>query len=385
MNVAMKASRREFLAMGAMAGVASLAGCARHTGTAAVGTAPGIERASLRRVGTSRGILVGSAVNMKLLRTVPEYAALLREQVGIVVAETAMKFGPLRPSATEFFFDEADALVEFAHVNRMKVRGHNFVWHRALPKWFEEEVTAANAEQVLVEHIEKVGGRYRGKIHSWDVVNEAIELKDGLPGGVRNSPWQKVLPGEGKVPRYIEVAFRAARKADPKALLCYNDYGIETESAESDKKRAAVMELLRAMQAKGVPLDALGVQSHIEAGKGQVYGPGLRGMIAEARSMGVKVLLTEMDVNDRALGGAIPERDAAVAAAYASYLHEALEDPAVIALLTWGISDRYTWLNSEGKRKDGLQERCLPFDAEMKPTAAFEAEIEALRKAPRRH
>ena len=368
-----------------MAGVAGLSGCMRRNASGTVALAPAVEPASLRRVGAARQILVGCAVKVNLLKTVPDYAALVREQAGIVVAETEMKFGPLRPSATEFFFDDADALVKFAHANRMKVRGHNFVWHRALPKWFEAEVTVANAEQVLVDHIEKVARRYAGKIHSWDVVNEAIELKDGLPGGVRNSPWQKLLPGQGKVPGYIEIAFRTARKADPKALLCYNDYGIEAEDEPAQKKRLAVLALLRAMQERGIPLDALGIQSHIEAGKERVYGPGLRGLIADARSMGLKVLLTEMDVNDRALTGSIPERDVAVAATYATYLNEALADPAVIALLTWGITDRYTWLNSEGKRKDGLAERCLPFDADLKPAPAFEAELSALRAAPRRH
>ena len=174
----------------------------------------------------------------------------------------------------------------------MKLRGHNFVWHRQLPKWFESYVTKENAEQVLVEHIEQVGGRYAGKIHSWDVVNEAIQVSDGLPGGFRDSPWQKVLGGTGAVPEYIEVAFRTARRVDPKALLVYNDYGIEGEDEGSAKKRAAVMGLLREMQRQRIPLDALGVQSHISAvskdGRVPVYGPGLMAMIAEVRKMGLE-------------------------------------------------------------------------------------------------
>jgi endo-1,4-beta-xylanase len=332
---------------------------------------------SLRDAGAARGLLVGCAVAVWRLKTDPAYAELVKAQAGIVVAENEFKFGSLRPSATEFNFKAADQLAEFAATNGMKLRGHNFVWHRQIPAWFDGYVSHVNAEQILVEHIEKVGGRYAGKIHSWDVVNEAVQVSDGLPGGMRNSPWQKVLGGEefgrggDTVPKYIEVAFRTARRVDPKALLCYNDYGIEGEDEGSAKKRAAVMGLLRGMQAKGVPVDALGVQSHVSAGG--VYGKGLTGMIGEARKMGLKVLVTEMDVNDRTLGPDIPTRDKAVADTYGSYLKTVLVDPAVIAVLTWGITDKYTWLNGEDSRKDGLPERPLPFDAELRAKPAVAA------------
>jgi endo-1,4-beta-xylanase len=175
------------------------------------------------------------------------------------------------------------------------------------------------------------------------------------------------------VPEYVELAFRTARRVDPKALLIYNDYGIEAENAWSEKKRQAVLGLLRAMQAKGVPVDGLGVQSHVAAGAGNVYGPGLVAMIAEARRMGLKVLVTEMDVNDRALGPDVAVRDAAVADVYGSYLKTVLADPAVIAVLTWGITDRYTWLNGEDARADKLPERALPFDAELRAKPAVGA------------
>ncbi len=343
---------------------------------------------SIRAAGAGRGILAGCAVNVRALRTDAAYKKLLEEQVGIVVAESSFKFGPLRPTPTTFFFDDADYLAAFAEANGMKLRGHNFVWHRQLPKWFDSYVTKENAKQVLVGHIETVGGRYAGKIHSWDVVNEAIQVSDGLPGGFRSSPWQKVLGGDGPVPEYIEIAYRTARRVDPKALLVYNDYGIEGEDEGSEKKRTAVLGLLREMQRQKIPLDALGVQSHISAlgkdGLVPVYGAGLMRMIAEVRNMGLKVLVTEMDVNDRYVAAEIGPRDAAVARMYGSYLGMVLRDTAVIAVLTWGITDKYTWLDREDSRADGQPERPLPFDADMKPVAAFAAEVKALEGAPRR-
>jgi endo-1,4-beta-xylanase len=375
--VGMGISRRRFVEGAAAVGVVAAVGEGRGLGQAAASEGSGM---SLRDAGAGRGLLVGCAVAVWALNRDAAYKDLVKGQAGIVVGENEFKFASLRPSATEFNFKAADELAEFAAANGMKLRGHNFVWHRQIPGWFEGYVTPANAEEVLVKHIETVGGRYAGKIHSWDVVNEAVLVEDGLPGGMRkDSAWQKVLPGEefgvggNTVPKYVEVAFRTARRVDPKALLCYNDYGIEGEDAGSEKKRKAVLGLLRGMQAKGIPVDGLGVQSHISAGGKAVYGAGLMKMIAEARTMGLKVLVTEMDVNDRALGPEIPLRDKAVAEVYGSYLKMVLGDPAVIAVLTWGITDKYTWLNGEDARADKVKERPLPFDAEMKAKLAVGA------------
>src|SRR6202012_2622783 len=98
----------------------------------------------------------------------------------------------------------------------------------------------------------------------------------------------------------------------------------------------------------------------------------------------LKMMLTEMDVTDRDLPADIPTRDKAVGELYASYLNTTLANPNVLALLTWGITDKYTWLNHEGARKDGQPERSLPFDADLKPKPAFFAELNALKAAPRR-
>jgi endo-1,4-beta-xylanase len=384
----MEISRREFVAGGAAIAALELAGCGGHR-LPGVPAPPEVE--TLRAVAARQGLLAGCAVQVRHLCDDPGYAALVSQQAGIVVDESALKMGPLRPSPTTYFFDDADFLFAFAKKNKMQVRGHNFVWHEQVPKWFESYVTQANAERVLVEHIEHVAGRYAGRVHSWDVVNEAIQIKDGLPGGFRNSVWQKLLPGHGgAVPGYIEIAFRTARRVDPKAMLVYNDYGIEAEDKASEAKRRAVMDLLRGMQARGIPLDALGVQSHLTAGSREAsgpeyaYGPGLRTMMAEARAMGLKVLLTEMDVNDGKLPSGVATRDEAVAKIYGNYLQTVLAEEAVIAVLTWGITDRYTWLDYSRKRDDNLPQRCLPFDADIRATPAFFAEREALADAVKR-
>ncbi len=387
----MSITRRHFLAGASALGTTAafgLGGCHHGPQPPAATVPPGTpastalvppQLSTVREAAAARNLLAGCAVNIRALQQDEPYAQLIRQQANILVAENEMKFGPIHPAPNLYRFEGPDFLFSFAEANGMKVRGHNFVWHRQLPAWFEGYATAANAREILVQHIETVGGRYAGRVHSWDVVNEAIQVDDGQPGGLRNSPWYKLLG-----PGYIDLAYTTARRVDPKALLCYNDYDIESEAPAHAAKRAAVLELVRGMKARGTPIDAVGVQSHISAGGDHHYGPGLQQFMQQVQSMGLKLLLTEMDVNDRALPADIPGRDNAVGATYRDYLNLTLANPDVIALLTWGITDKYTWLNSEDARKDKLPERCLPFDADLRPALAYTAEVGAITAATAR-
>ncbi len=373
-------SRRDFVRSAASFGggvaAASLIPFAAHSAAQVVtqnapseiGTFRG--RESLGAHAAAHGLLYGCAVDVHALKADPAYSSMIREQCSILVAENAMKWGALRPTAETFRFDEADALVAFAEANHIKIRGHNLAWHRDNPKWFDTKVTAANARKVLVTHIQTVTGRYAGRMHSWDVVNEAIDVKDGRPDGMRNTVWLR-LAGDD----YLDLAFRTAREADPKALLTYNEYGIESESPEAEQKRVATLAMLRRMLDHKVPLDALGVQSHIAAAgaHGPTYGSGLVRFLSSVRALGLQVFITEMEVNDRGLAADIPQRDTAVAAAYKQYLDLVLAEPAVRAVLTWGITNKHTWLNGEDSRADGQPERPLPFDSSYHPTQAFSA------------
>jgi endo-1,4-beta-xylanase len=321
--------------------------------------------ASLKAHAARSNRLFGFAVNTAVLRTNPAYRALLRQQCSILVAENAMKWKPLRPTADTFHFDEPDSLVDFATSSGIMVRGHNLCWHESLPDWFASTTTKANARDLLTTHIRTVAGRYKGRIHSWDVVNEAIDPHDGLPGGMRNSPWLQ-LAG----PDYVDIAFRTAREADPSALLTYNDYGFEEESPAAEAKRAAILQLLRGMRQRKVPLDAVGIQSHLKAG--HTYGPGLRQFLDACNQLDLQIFITEMDVDDRELPADTAMRDAAVAKIYRTYLELVLAAPRVGAVLVWGVDNGHTWLNSGmRKRPDGLPQRALLFDEKLQPTPAF--------------
>lgn len=344
---------------------------------------------SLRAHGAAAGILTGCAVMPELLdldqdRPDPNadlYTRTVAEQAGILVAENAMKWSSMRPTASTYNFGPADKLFAFAAAHGQQVRGHNLCWHEQLPAWFAAVATKDNAASLLTQHIQIVAGRYAGRVHSWDVVNEGVHLPDGRPDGLRNSPWLQLIG-----PSYIELAFTAAAKADPHAKLTYNDFDIELDTPEQTAKRGQVLLLARRLCARGVPIQAIGIQSHLQA-TGPRPGAGVVSLIREAAQLGLEVYITEMDVNTHQLEGGPDAQDAAVAEVYKSYLGLVLAEPNVKAFLTWGIADAHTWLNEVRQpwttRPDGSRQRPLPFDDEYQPTPAFFAIRNALDTARR--
>jgi endo-1,4-beta-xylanase len=325
---------------------------------------------SLKAHAVAHGLFAGAAVNVKVLNDDPLYRAVLAEQYNMVVAEGEMKWKAIRPAPDKFSFDLADTLVDFATQHKMKVRGHNFVWHEALPDWFATTVTKENAHKFLVDHIMTVGQHFRGKIHSWDVVNEAVLPKDGRPDGLRNSPWMELLG-----PEYIDIALRTARDADPHALLTYNEYGLEYDNDEDSERRAVTLQLLRKLKAARVPIDAVGIQSHIKAGSPYSIGNDVREFMATVRKMGLQIYITELDVNEDDLTyNDVSQRDHAIAETYRQYLSAVLPEKAVKAVLTWGVSDNHTWLNNgptHKKKQPDRPQRSLPFDRDYVPKEAF--------------
>jgi endo-1,4-beta-xylanase len=379
-------TRREYLKQAAATAAAAISGVigGRSAPAQSAQTTKSITgKNSLKARAAARGLLVGSAVNAEALRSDEAYRTLLAEQYNIVVPEYCMKWEAMRPTPDTYSFDEADELVAFAQTHGMRIRGHNFVWHESLPKWFEKTVTKDNAQKFMTDHIMTVGGRYKGRIHSWDVVNEAIWIQDGRPDGLRSSsPWMQMIG-----PEYIDIAFKTARQADPKALLTYNEYGIEYDTEEEEKKRVAVLGLLQRLKTAGTPLDALGVQSHMRAGTKNTFGKGITELIASARGMGLQVFITEMDVKDEEVNSTdISVIDREVANVYRDYLTTVLRDPSVKAVLTWGVSDKHAWMNTPAQRKNnpGRMARPLPFDKDLAPKEAFFAIRDAFDGAKKR-
>lgn len=338
-------------------------------------------RHSLKKHAAHRGLMAGAAVVVRGLESDPVLQQLVAEQYAILVPEGELKWRALRPAADKFDFAASDALFDFAAHHHMLVRGHTFVWHNSVPDWLQGKASEYDVRQLLVNHIRTVAGRYRGRVHSWDVVNEAILPKDGQPNGLRKSFWYDAIG-----PDYIELAFRTAREADPHAKLTYNDYGVEYDSDEDAERRALILALVRRLRKRNVPLDAVGIQSHIKAGSPYKIGKGLSDYIESLHAMGLEVYLTELDVNEDDLPyDDVQRRDEAVAETYGQFLDVALANPAVKLVLTWGVSDRRTWLNdgpTHHRKQPNRPQRSLPFDSEYRPVKAFFAMRDSFDRRP---
>jgi endo-1,4-beta-xylanase len=303
----------------------------------------------------------------------------------IVVGECAMlvpgflKWDAIRPTANSFDFTKSDLYVKFAENHQLLLRGHTLVWYLSLPSWFKETVNHQNAQRFLEQHIQQVVGHYAGKMHSWDVVNEAIAVEDGRPDGLRKTPWLDLLG-----PNYIDLAFRLAAQADPQALLVYNDYGLEYDTPQDEAKRAAVLKLLERLKSQGTPIHAFGMQSHLSGHETKFNPQKLRKFLGDVASLGLKIMITELDAIDEKLPLNIAVRDRIIAGAYEDYLSAALDEKAVIAVITWGLSDRYTWLSEFKPRKDRAAVRPLPFDRNFNRKLAWNAIARAFDRAPKR-
>lgn len=290
-----------------------------------------------------------------------DYRAAVVANARQIVSEAGMKWAEIRPTREQFVFDIPDRHIAFAEANRFDYRGHTLVWYGAMPEWTRALASPAEAEREMVGHIERVMGRYRGRIRSWDVVNEPIADDPAHSRDIRPSIWQARL-GEG----YIATALRAAARVDPQARLVINDYDIEFVGARFRRKREALLRLVRELKMRNAPLHAVGIQAHLR-GELAIDKEGVSAFVREVAAMGLDVLVTELDVIDNLLPGPIELRDA-IAAARAYDLLDAIH--AVVrptAVLTWGVTDKHTWVPIFFRRGDGLPNRPLPLDDAYRP------------------
>ncbi len=325
-------------------------------------------------------MIYGAATGLQILSSNPALAENFAKECAILVPENALKWQTLRPSPTSFDFAEGDALLSFAHTHNMLFRGHTLVWGYDFDgsEWLRNTVNSQNAERVLVNHIKTVVGHYAGEIHSWDVVNEAINPSQGRADGLAKTRWLELIG-----PDYIDLAFRTAAEADPQALLVYNGDLLDHDTPEAEARRLATLNLLKGLKSKGTPVQALGIQAHLWAD--QPINPSkLKAFLRDVADFGLKILITELDVIDKNLPLDINVRDRMVAGIYEDYLSAVLDEPAVIAVVTWGLSDRYTWYSQFHPRKDKAPVRPLPLDAQQKRKLAWNAFARAFDKAPRR-
>ncbi|KAJ6256426.1 Exoglucanase [Drechslerella dactyloides] len=255
-------------------------------------------------------------------------AAILQAESGQLTPENSMKWQSIEPSQNSFSYGGADTLVNWAVSNNKIIRGHTFVWHSQLPSWVSNINNKATLTTVIQNHINAVAGRYKGKIYAWDVANEVFN-DDGTR---RSSVFSNVF-GDWT---FLDVAFRAARAADPAAKLCLNDYNLDYSGA----KLTNFVQLVKDLIARGVPIDCVGTQSHLVVGNGAI--PSFKTTLDSLASTGLEVQITELDIrtNSSPSSAQISQqvRD------YTSVVSACMKTAACSGITVWGVSDKDSWV-----------------------------------------
>lgn len=327
----------------------------------------------------ARGLFYGAAVSTDLLANDPNTMMHIGAECGMVVSESAFKWADLHRAPDKYDFTRADALLDWAIAHHIRVRGHTLVWHEGNPEWLAGALAEGGGARLMRDYIRIVAGRYAGRLAHWDVVNEPINPVDKQPRGLRASPWLRALG-----PSYIDTAFHAAAEADPAALRVLNEFGTDYALDWQEGRRRALLSLLADLVRRGVPIQAVGLQAHLDASITALDQNILSRFVADIAAMGLKIIVTELDVRDDRLPADIASRDIAVANHARLWLDAVLPNPAVLGVLSWGITDRRSWLNDMFPRPDGLPQRALPLDSNLKRTRLWAALAESLDAAPGR-
>jgi endo-1,4-beta-xylanase len=324
----------------------------------------------------------GAAVTPEQLRTAAT-ADFIRHHFRVLVAENVMKQEVLSPKAEgQYEFADADAIVNFGVANGMKVRGHALVWHLQASPWIFKENSGEVSRTTLIARLERyitdVVAHFKGRVYAWDVVNEAFQFDEPNAktdaNGMRLSDFRRIIG-----PEYIEIAFRAASKADPEALLFYNDY-----ETQNPKKVAAMVAMVKDLKSKGVKIDGIGHQSHYARAWPRLAD--VEAAIDTIATTGVTQHITEMDialnqnVADTLVTAATPELLSAQADRYREFMTLFMRKrQQVTAVLVWGIGDAYTWLTGWPTKRF---EAPLLFDTQLKAKPAYIAVMDVARTAP---
>jgi endo-1,4-beta-xylanase len=334
----------------------------------------------------AKGILYGSSTATWQFEPDPAYAALFAQEAGMLFTEDDLLWYRLKPTPTApLDFSFGDAAFAFAQSNAQSVFAAHCVWDEGLGEGWPPDALYFLTEQEARDHlyptIQAEVSRYAGQTKAWVVCNEVTDgrRKDANGFWTVNPWWQTIGP------TFAEEAFFLANQEDPNAILIMNEFGTEQGSAAT-AKRTSVLNAIDYLQSVNAPIHALGIEAHLTY-KGFSSGfnaTAFRSFLSQVAARGLNIFITELDVLDDGLKANIAQRDAGVAQVYSTFLSAALQEPAVKIVVTFGLSDRYTWLQEDFPRTDGAARRPLPFDENLQPKPAYTAILNAFNAAPTR-
>jgi len=343
--------------------------------------------ARLRDLAARRGIAFGSSAATWQLDA--GYRRVLAREADVLLTEDDLLWHRLkRTPDAPLDFDRGDRIVALAERHGQLTIGAHLVWDEGFgPGWSEADLWGLgrrDARRLLYGVVRAEVEHYRGRMSAWVVANEVTSARDADRHGLRRDvPWWHTIG-----PGYVTDTFELARAHDPRALRILNEYGFETDTRHdrAGARRRSFLTAVDHLLAQGAPLQAVGVQGHLRADDfGRRFDErGYRDFLGELADRGLTILISELDVLDTGLPPGPRPRDRAVADVYRRFLDVALDEPAVKAVLTFGLTDRYTWLEEDRPRHDGHRRRPLPFDRQLRTKPAYDAIARALRHAPAR-
>ena len=333
---------------------------------------------SLGGIAAANGLLFGSAVGPSIFKDLA-YRELYLTHARIVTTDVAMKMGTIAPQPGPKRFDPADRLLNFCASNRIPMRGHCLIWNEWVPSWIKS-MSVEERRTFFDSYIEEVVGRYAGKLHSWDIVNEPFWPGHKAPGGYRLGPWYDAF-GTG----YIRRAFERANAVDKKTRFVLNEAQSERDDDVGHKVRAGLLRLVDELKDAGVRLDAVGLQGHLQPR--YPHDPArFIDFVHQLADRKVDIYITEFDVRDDTFPDDVPTRDAMVAEIAEKFLNTVLSVPRVKAVIVWEMADNYSFYTSAAKKKDPLATRLprpLPFDDQMQKKPLYFAMARAFQAAKR--
>jgi endo-1,4-beta-xylanase len=301
----------------------------------------------------------GNVVDLNRMSSNLEYEKIVNTQFNSVTAENIMKPEFLHPSENIFNWTEADQLVDYCTSNSKRLHGHTLIWHQQLPHWMSNfQGDKEDWENMMKKHIFQIVNHFKGKVTSWDVVNEAFN-DDGT---LRNSIWRKNIGSS-----YIEKAFQYAHEADPDAKLFYNDYSVVINPV----KRKAILSLLNNLKAKGIPVDGIGIQMHIFNGFPENIE--ISNAIADIWKNDFLVHISELDISINPLSRQMQEAPQSQLERQAEkYLYifktyDKIPDKYKFGITIWGVGDSDSWIRYYYNRNDFP----LLFDDNYQPKSAY--------------
>jgi endo-1,4-beta-xylanase len=379
-------ARRSVLLGAAGATAAGLMG--RMSGTASATDLRAAGRPPLWKQAERAGIVFGSSI--ATWQFDPQYKKLYAREAGLLWPEDDLLWYRLKPTPdSRLDFSFGDHVFKFARNHHQLRIGNFLVWDEGFGEgWTDDDLWGLRkkqAKKLLYGTARKMVDHYKGTLKAWIVANEVTDPEGDKHGIRTNVPWYNTIG-----PSYIRRCFEIAKEHDPKALRVINEFGFETVNQYGDgaeARRRAFLKAIDHLLNKGVPIQAAGIQGHLLADDfhKRFHENAYRKFLQELKDRDLKILITEMDVLDDGLVKAPKIRDRKVADVYRHYLDVALDESAVKAVICFGLTDRYTWLDEDYPREDGAHRRPLAFDRDMRAKPAYFAISHSFRHAPKRH